>query len=56
MLFWPFGLAASAMWLAVRLIGPGSSSDGGILDAIRTLAILGVPFMVSAYLIRRARA
>ena len=32
-----------------------STSAGGVLDVIRTLAIFGVPFMTSAYLIRRAR-
>jgi hypothetical protein len=55
MLFWPFGLAASLMWVAGGLIGAESTSAGGVLDVIRTLAIVGVPFMTSAYLIRRAR-
>lgn len=55
MLFWPFGLAASTMWLAGWLVSAEDTSAGGVLDLIRTLAILGVPFMTSAYLIHRAR-
>jgi hypothetical protein len=56
MLFWPFGLVTSLLWLMGWLIGDQSTSAGGILDFIRSVAILGVPFMTSAYLIRRARA
>jgi hypothetical protein len=36
------------------LVGAESPTAGGVLDLIRTLAIFGVPFMTSAYLIRRA--
>ena len=56
MLFWPFGLAASMMWVSSWMIGEAQAGAGGVLDLIRTLAIFGVPFMTSAYLIRRARA
>jgi hypothetical protein len=55
MLFWPFGLAASAAWVAGWLLAPTRTSAGGVLDFIRTVAIFGVPFLTSAYLIRRAR-
>ena len=56
MLFWPFGLLTSLAWVAGWLISDESASGGGVLDVIRTLAIVGVPFMTSAYLVRRARA
>ena len=55
MLLWPFGLAMSTMWVAGWLVSADSTSAGGVLDVIRTLAIFGVPLMTSAYLIRRAR-
>ncbi|MDA0167951.1 hypothetical protein OJ998_02545 [Solirubrobacter taibaiensis] len=55
MLFWPFGLAASMMWVSGWMIGEGEARAGAVLDLIRTLAIFGVPLMTSAYLIRRAR-
>jgi len=55
MLFWPFGLAASMMWASSWMIGDAQAGAGGTLDLIRALAIFGVPFMTSAYLIRRAR-
>lgn len=55
MLLWPFGLAASTMWLAAWSLEVDSTTGGNVLDVIRALAILGVPFMTSAYLIRRAR-
>jgi len=55
MLLWPFGLAVSTMWVAGWLVSADSTSAGGVLDVIRMLAIFGVPFITSAYLIRRAR-
>jgi hypothetical protein len=55
MLLWPFGLAASAVWVSGWLIGVEGATAGGVLDFIRTLAIVGVPFMTSAYLVQRAR-
>ena len=56
MLFWPFGLLTSLAWVAGWLISDESARGGGVFDVIRTLAIVGVPFMASAYLVRRARA
>jgi hypothetical protein len=56
MLLWPFGLTASAVWVSGWLIGAEHTTAGGVLDFIRTLAIVGVPFMTSTYLIQRARA
>jgi hypothetical protein len=38
------------------LLGAEQTTAGGFLDLIRTVAIVGVPFTTSAYLIRRARA
>lgn len=55
MLFWPFGLAAGMMWVSGWLIGEAPANSVTIPDVIRTVAIFGVPFMTSAYLISRAR-
>jgi hypothetical protein len=57
MLLWPFGLAGSMLWVAASLVSvDDGSTSAPALELIRTLAILGVPLMTSAYLVRRARA
>lgn len=56
MLCWPFGLVTPVLWAMASRLEADPGSAAGALDIVRTIAIFGVPFMTSVYLIIRARA